>query len=183
MTVCISCVTEEKILHQNAFAYDKWSVSHFMPVTSPNVYRFKNCFTAKLSNKSLVKWLLNNPPHLKHVATLPYDLSLITIHASDFHHFSDIDVSQGRAATRLRYGGIVNDILLHIYYSICQWKNLENNICRSYGQHYSGLLVFWLIVHMHCTKLVFSSSAIWYQRTSLAAACLLGHCYSFAFCH
>jgi len=25
---------------QNAFAYDKWRVSHFLPVTSPNVHRF-----------------------------------------------------------------------------------------------------------------------------------------------
>jgi len=40
MTVCICCDTEEKILQQNAFAYDEWSVSHFLPVTSPNVHRF-----------------------------------------------------------------------------------------------------------------------------------------------
>jgi len=30
---------EEKILQQNAFAYDKWSVSHFLPVTLPNVHQ------------------------------------------------------------------------------------------------------------------------------------------------
>ena len=29
--------------------------------------------------------------------------------ASDFRYFSDIDVSQGSAATHLRCGGIVND--------------------------------------------------------------------------
>jgi len=40
MTVCIYCDAEEKILQQTAFAYDKWSVSHFLPVTSPNVHRF-----------------------------------------------------------------------------------------------------------------------------------------------
>jgi len=45
---------------------------------------FKHCFTSKLNNKSLVKWLLNNQPHLKHVATLPCDLLSITIDASDF---------------------------------------------------------------------------------------------------
>ena len=28
---------------------------------------------------------LNNLPHFRHVATLPCDLSLITMHASDFH--------------------------------------------------------------------------------------------------
>jgi len=32
--------TEEKILQQNAFAYDDWSVSHVLPVTSPDVHRF-----------------------------------------------------------------------------------------------------------------------------------------------
>jgi len=30
MTVRICCDTEEKILQQNAFAYDDWSVSHFL---------------------------------------------------------------------------------------------------------------------------------------------------------
>ena len=40
MTVRICCDAEEKILQQNAFAYDKWSVSHFLRVTLPNVHRF-----------------------------------------------------------------------------------------------------------------------------------------------
>jgi len=35
---------EEKILQQNAFAYDEWSVSHFLRVTSPNVHRFLKLF-------------------------------------------------------------------------------------------------------------------------------------------
>jgi len=51
----LRCNTEEKILQQNAFAYDKWTVSYFLPVTSPNVHRFKKNFTSKLSNKSVVK--------------------------------------------------------------------------------------------------------------------------------
>jgi len=84
-TLHIYCDTEEKILQQNAFVRDVWSVSHFLPVSSPNVHRLKKLFTSKLINKSVVKWLLYNPPpHLKHVATLPCDLSLITMHASDF---------------------------------------------------------------------------------------------------
>jgi len=69
----------------------------------------KNSFTDKLNNTFAVKWLLSNPPHLKHVATLPCDLSSITVHVSDFRLFSDIDVSQGSVATRLRCGGIVNE--------------------------------------------------------------------------
>jgi len=55
MTVRICCDAEEKILQQNAFAYDKWLVSHFLPVTLPNVHRLKKIFTSKLNNKSVVK--------------------------------------------------------------------------------------------------------------------------------
>jgi len=44
MTVRIYCDAEEKILQQNAFAYDTWSVSHFLRVTSPNVHRFLKLF-------------------------------------------------------------------------------------------------------------------------------------------
>ena len=40
MTVRICRDAEEKILQQNAFAYDTWSASHFLPVTSPNFHRF-----------------------------------------------------------------------------------------------------------------------------------------------
>jgi len=102
---------------------------------------FKNCFTNKLNNESVVKWLLNSQPHLNNVATLPCDLLLITMHASNFRYFSDIDVSQGSSATRLRCGGIVNEVMLHIYYWICHWKNFENRsiFWRSYGQYYGGL--------------------------------------------
>jgi len=35
-----------------------------------------------------------------------YDLSLITIHISDYHQFSDIHISQGSVATYVRCGGI-----------------------------------------------------------------------------
>ena len=41
MTVRICCDAEEKILQQNAFAYDKWSGSHFLRVTSPDSQIFK----------------------------------------------------------------------------------------------------------------------------------------------
>jgi len=53
MIVRICCDTEEKILQQNAFAYDKWSVSHFLPVQM--FTDFKSCFTSKLNSKSVVK--------------------------------------------------------------------------------------------------------------------------------
>jgi len=44
-------------------------------------------------------WLLTTPPHLKYVATLPCNLSLIAC-------FADINVSQGSV---VRYGGIFNN--------------------------------------------------------------------------
>ena len=53
MTVRIKCDAKEKILQQNAFAYDKWSVSHFLPVTCQMFTDFKNCFTSQLNNKSV----------------------------------------------------------------------------------------------------------------------------------
>ena len=83
MTVRICRDAEEKILQQNAFAYDKWSCLWLHQMFT----YIKNCFTSKLNNKSIVKWLPNSPPHLKHVATLPCDLLLITIHVSNFRYF------------------------------------------------------------------------------------------------
>jgi len=43
---------------------------------------------------------------LKCLATVIYDLPLITIHVSNWHLFSDINISQGSVATRLSCGGI-----------------------------------------------------------------------------
>jgi len=40
------------------------------------------------------------------LAILPCHLSLFTTHTSDCCQFSDIHVSQGNAATHLRFGGI-----------------------------------------------------------------------------
>jgi len=44
--------------------------------------------------------------HLKCLATAIYDLPLITIAVSNCHLFSDITISQGSVASRLRCGGI-----------------------------------------------------------------------------
>jgi len=46
------------------------------------------------------------PQHLKCLATVIYDLSLITIPVSNCHLFSDISISQGSVATHLRCGGL-----------------------------------------------------------------------------
>jgi len=48
----------------------------FLLVTLPKFTDFKN-FTGRLSNKPFLIWLLTDPPHLKYVATLPCNVSLI----------------------------------------------------------------------------------------------------------
>jgi len=58
-------------------------------------------FTHTLSNKPFLIWLLTTPPHLKHVATLPCNLSLMAC-------FADINVSQSSAATHAKCGGMFN---------------------------------------------------------------------------
>jgi len=62
---------------------------------------------------------------LKCLAILLCDLSLLTIHISDWCHFSDIHISQGRC------GGIFKYELLQIYYRVHQWKvwkQVENRL-------------------------------------------------------
>ena len=51
------------------------------------------------------------PLHLKYVATLRCNFSLITTIACDCRLFSDIIVSLGSVATHMRCGGILNNYL------------------------------------------------------------------------
>ena len=67
------------------------SDNHRLLVTLPNIRRFKNPFTRRLSNKPFLIRLLTTPSHLKCVATLPCDLSLMAC-------FADINGSQGGLA-------------------------------------------------------------------------------------
>ena len=71
----------------------------FLLVTLPNIQRLNFFFTHRLNNKPFLIWLLTTPPHLKYVATLPCNLSLMA-------SFADINVSQGSVATYARCGGI-----------------------------------------------------------------------------
>jgi len=141
MTVCICCDAQEKILQQNAFAYDKWSVSHFLPVTSPNVHRFLKLFHHQTQQWIRTKVITEWP-------TIPQTCSYTTLWfvvdndaCIKFSLFSDMDVSQGSSATPLRCGGIVNDdfvAYLLVNLSVKNiWKSV--NIWRSYGQYCSAL--------------------------------------------
>jgi len=70
-------------------------------VTLPNIHRFKTKFTHRRSNKPFLISLLTIPAHLKYVATVSCNLSLMAC-------FIDINVSQGSVATYTRCGGIFN---------------------------------------------------------------------------
>ena len=143
------CLKEEKQQRDDQ-RYTTELRNHILPVTLPNVHRFKKIVSpANSTIKSVLKWLLNNPPHPKYVATLPCDNDA----CFRFSLFSYIDVSQGSVATCLRCGGIVNDdfvvnLLMNLLVTEF-WKSV--NISRSYGQDhnhgqdYSGLF-FWLAV-------------------------------------
>jgi len=69
-------------------------------VTLPNIHRFKK-IPLTLSNKPFLIWLLTTASHLKYVAALPCNLSLMAC-------FADINVSRGSVATHARCGGIFN---------------------------------------------------------------------------
>jgi len=73
----------------------------FLLVTLPNIHRFKQNFTHGLSNKPFLIWLLTTPPHLKYVATLPCNVSLMAC-------IADSNVSQCSVATYAMCGGISN---------------------------------------------------------------------------
>jgi len=64
----------------------------------------KNVFTQRLSNKPFLIWLLATPPHLKYVATLPCNLSLVAC-------FAGINVSQGSVTIYARCGETFNSRL------------------------------------------------------------------------
>jgi len=91
----------------------RWPSAHvheaitFLLVTLPSIHRLKK-MTRRLRNIPFLIWLLTTPPHLKVVATLPCNLSLMACYA-------DINVSQGSVATYARWGGIF-DIRLSVNY-------------------------------------------------------------------
>jgi len=156
---------------------NRWRILHLYTGQCPGAQsvwnNFLACNSAKCSQILKIlspanstdicsKWLLSNSPHLKHVATLPCDLSSITMDASDFRLFSDIDVSQGSVAACLRCGGIVNDNFvanLPVILPVKEfWKSV--NIWRSYGWDYSGLFF-----DSHCrTKMIFISKSHYVEQ-------------------
>ena len=93
----------------NRFTFFHWKIPWYIcskPVISDffksvNIwqsYKQESCYTDRFSNKP---FLLTTLPHLKYVATLPYNLSLMAC-------FADINVSQRSVATYARRGGVFN---------------------------------------------------------------------------
>jgi len=67
-----------------------------------NLNRFTNFFTGRFLGKFVVKWILNIPPHLAYVATIPCETLMSAKQAI-------IDILQGSVATYLRCGGVVDN--------------------------------------------------------------------------
>jgi len=64
-----------------------------------NLTDLQNFFTGRFHSKFAVKWMLNIPPHLAYVATLPCETLMSAKQANN-------DKLQ---ATHLRRGGVVNN--------------------------------------------------------------------------
>ena len=74
------------------------------------------------------------------MAILSCDLSLISIHISDYRQFSDIHISQGSVATQLKCGGIFKyDFVANLGESDSEKFCKSVSIWGSYGQEFSVL--------------------------------------------
>ena len=102
------------------------SQSSFLPVTSPDVDRLQIFFQVKQN----IKFVINVPPHLKFIATLPCDVSLITAYISYRCCFSDAIMSQSSVATRLRCGWKFHE---NFSKNITGESVRDNEFCESVG--------------------------------------------------
>ena len=74
-----------------------------MTIILSNLKRSTIFFTGRFLSKFAVKWILNIPPHLAYVATLPCE-TLMSAKQKAIN-----DKLQGSLATYLRSGGVVNN--------------------------------------------------------------------------
>jgi len=73
-----------------------------MTIILSNLNRFTKFVTGRFLSEFVVKWILNIPPHLAYVATLPRETSMSAKQAIN-------DKLQGSVATYFRCGGVVNN--------------------------------------------------------------------------
>jgi len=100
---------------------------------------------------------------------LSCDLSLITIHISDYRQFSDIHISQGSVATYVRYGETFKyDFVVYLPLSlpVKEYRKLVK-IWGSYGQE-SSVLFFWLTVYFVAFLLQICFSILFLLRSFAA---------------
>jgi len=89
----------------------------------------QNFFTGWFPSIFAVKWILNIPPHLAYVATLPCETLMSAQQAIN-------DKLQGSVAIYLRCGGVVNN-KIKVYCWLCEWKKIligENLAMRPFAQ-------------------------------------------------
>ena len=73
-----------------------------MTINLSNLNRFKTFFTGRVLGKFAVKWILEVPPHLAYVVTLPCETLTSAKQAIN-------DKLQGSVATYLTSGGVVSN--------------------------------------------------------------------------
>jgi len=100
-----------------------------------NISQLKK-FTDRLSNKPFLIWLLTTPPHLKYVATLPCNLSLMAC-------FADINISQVCVATYARCGWIfyihlTTNFSRNLPVKIFNWSRLHRIVAMSICPRFFG---------------------------------------------
>ena len=84
--------------------------------------------------------ITEQPPHLKHVATLPFDLLLITMHASTFRYFPiRMFHKVYSSATPLKCGRIVNDDFVAYLLVNSSVKKIENR--STFGEVMDNIVV------------------------------------------
>jgi len=93
-----------RVLHLQA--QDSTQVHTACETVNLRACNLPNSLRARSTVKFSYRWITHEM-HLKRVATLPCDLSLITMHGSECCYFFDINISQGNVASHLRCDGIM----------------------------------------------------------------------------
>ena len=110
------------------------------------------------------------PQHLKCLATVLYDLPLITVAVWNCHLFSDITISQGSVVMRLRCGGIFSyQFAANLSPSLTVkgfWNSVK--IWQNYRYEFGGLVSFgtqcsfWMLIPPIGGRLPWSSQLLMY---------------------
>jgi len=95
----VSCFFDSRCIYTG---WDKKRGHRLMTIILSHLNRFTKFFTGTFLSKFAVKWILNIPPHLAHVATLPCETLMSAKQAIN-------DRLRGSVAAYLRCGGVVDN--------------------------------------------------------------------------